>query len=69
MIIVLKPATKAEQEHETAAIQEGLDAIAAGRVKPLGQYLAELRAKRGLSDAWPDAGALKEVTPGIIGVE
>jgi predicted transcriptional regulator len=54
---------------EAAAIQEGLDAIAAGRVKPLEQYLAEQRAKRGLPDTWPDSIPVKEVAPGIIEVE
>ncbi len=43
---------EARQREEDAAIQVGLDAISAGRWKPVEQVFADLRAKHGLA-AYP----------------
>lgn len=51
---------------ESAAIQAGLDAVAAGREKPLEHYLAEQRTKRGLPESWPNPSAVRETSPGTM---
>jgi len=43
-------------------------AAEAGREKPLAQYLAEQRAKRGLPNAWPSA-KLSETETGVVAAE
>jgi len=48
-------AQKRETEETTAAVHRAIAAVEAGREKPLTQYLAEQRAKRGLPDTWPSA--------------
>lgn len=40
-----------------AAIQEGFDAVDQGRTRPLEEYIAEQRVRRGLPDSWPSAFA------------
>lgn len=60
---------EAREEAETAArVQEAMAAADAGREKPLEQYIAEQKAKRGLPDAWPSA-TLVETTFGMTSVE
>lgn len=52
---------------EVAAIQEGLDAAAAGRERPVEQYISELRARHGKPASWPaSTNAAKEVAPGVL---
>ena len=55
-----------EQLDPVAAIQEGFDAGAAGREKPLEQYVAEQRARRGLPDSWPSRTTISELEPGMV---
>lgn len=43
------------------AIQEGLDAVNEGRVKPLPQYLEEQRLKHGYGPDWPASDRVREV--------
>ncbi len=43
-----------------AAIQEGLDAVAQGRTRPLESYIVEQRKKRGLPESWPSSAASSE---------
>ncbi len=59
-LIVEALTTEAREQRETAAaIQTAMEAVAAGREKPIEQYLAEQRAKRGLPDTWPSASLIQ----------
>ncbi|MGI4792260.1 MAG: hypothetical protein ACRYFS_25830 [Janthinobacterium lividum] len=53
-----------EDEEIAAAIRKAMAAGEAGREKPIGQYLAEQRAKRGLPASWPSRDSVQETTPG-----
>ena len=55
-------AQKRETEEITAAVRNAIAAAEAGREKPLAQYLAEQRAKRGLPDSWPSAKLVESET-------
>lgn len=55
-----------EFEDTVAGIQRGLDAAAEGGEKPLGQYIAEQRAKRAQRDSGPPATITREVAPGVF---
>jgi len=54
-----------EHEEIAVAVRKAMDAAEAGREKPLAQYLAEQRAKRGLPDSWPSA-KLSETAEGVV---
>ena len=54
-----------EDEETAAAVSKAMAGIEAGREKPLAQYLAEQRAKRGLPDSWPSA-KLTETEEGVV---
>ncbi len=59
-LIVEALTAEAREQRETAvAIQTAMEAVAAGREKPLDQYLAEQRAKRGLPETWPSASLIQ----------
>ncbi len=58
-------AQKREAEEIAAAVRSAM-AAEAGREKPLAQYLAEQRAKRGLSDTWPSRHDGAETYSGIF---
>jgi hypothetical protein len=55
-------AQKREVEEITAAVRGAIAAVESGREKPLTQYLAEQRAKRGLPDTWPSARLIESET-------
>lgn len=57
-----------EQAETVSAVQRATVAAMAGREKPLEQYLAEQRAKRGLSESWPSA-TLVETEAGLVVAE
>ena len=60
---------QAQEDEETAAAVSGAMAAAeAGREKPMAQYLAEQRVKRGLPDTWPSA-KLSETGTGMVAAE
>lgn len=60
-------AWKSRERAETvAALQESFDAIAAGREKPLEQYIAQQRVQRGKPDAWPSSEGVTETAPGVF---
>jgi len=54
-----------EFAQNVAAIKEGFEAIAAGKEKPLEQYIAEQREKRGLPESWPSSTSVSETTHGV----
>ena len=58
-------AQKRESEEIMAAVLNATKAAEAGREKPLPQYLAEQRAKRGLPETWPSA-KLTESESGVV---
>ncbi len=58
-------AQKRKNEEIAAAVRHAMAAAEAGREKPLAQYLAEQRAKRGLPDSWPSA-KLIESEAGVL---
>lgn len=43
-----------ERAEAIAGIQRGLDDVAAGRERPLSEFLAEQRQKHGFAENWPD---------------
>ena len=55
-----------ERAETVAAIHAGMEAGAAGREKPLKQYIAEQRQKRGLPDTWPSSASATEIAPGVF---
>ncbi len=57
-----------EDEETGAAVSNAMAAAEAGREKPMAQYLAEQRAKRGLPNAWPSA-KLSETETGVVAAE
>ena len=57
-----------EDEETAAAVSKAMAAAEAGREKPLAQYLAEQRVKRGLPDTWPSA-KLIETEEGVVVAE
>ncbi len=57
-----------EDEETAAAVSKAMAAAEAGREKPLAQYLAEQRAKRGLPDTWPSA-KLSETESDVVVAE
>ena len=61
-------AQKRESEEIMAAVLNATKAAEAGREKPLTQYFAEQRAKRGLLDTWPSA-KLTESESGVVVAE
>ena len=62
---------EAEEYAETvAAIQAGIDDVAAGRTRPLREVIVEYRQKRGLPKSWPSSEPVTEVARGVfVGVE
>ncbi len=54
-----------EDEETGVAVSKAMAAVEAGREKPMAQYLAEQRAKRGLPDFWPSA-RLSETKTGVV---
>ncbi len=61
-------AQERESEEIAAAVRNAMAAAEAGREKPLPQYLAEQRVKRGLPDTWPSAHLL-ETEEGMVMAE
>ena len=59
-------AQKRENEEVAAAVRNAMIAAEAGREKPLTQYLAEQRAKRGLPDSWPSAKLIESETGVVV---
>lgn len=59
-------AQKRENEEIAAAVRHAITAAEAGREKPLAQYLAEQRAKRGLPDSWPSARLIESETGVVV---
>lgn len=59
-------AQKREAEEIAAAVRNATAAAEAGREKPLAQYLAEQRAKRGLPDTWPSARLIESETGVVV---
>ena len=59
---------KQENEEIAAAVGNAMAAVEAGREKPLTQYLAEQRIKRGLPDTWPSARLIESET-GVVMAE
>ena len=57
-----------EQEETAAAITKAMAAAEAGREKPIAQYLAEQRVRRGLPESWPSA-KLRETEAGVVVAE
>ena len=57
-----------EDEEAATAVSRAMAAAEAGREKPMAQYLAEQRAKRGLADTWPSA-KLSETETGVVVAE
>lgn len=55
-------------EEDAEAVRAAMAAAEAGREKPLTQYLAEQRAKRGLPETWPSA-RLIETETGMVAAE
>lgn len=55
-----------EDEEAAAAVGRAMAAAEAGQEKPLAQYLAEQRAKRGLPDTWPSAKLSETETGAVI---
>jgi predicted transcriptional regulator len=55
-----------EFSDNVASIQEGLNAVEAGKEKLLSQYIAEQRAGRGLPESWPSSNVISETAPGIV---
>ncbi len=51
---------------ESANTEDGFDARHGVREKPLENYIAEQRVKRGLPETWPSADAAIEVSPGVF---
>ena len=60
---------QAREDAETAmAVTKAMAAAEGGREKPMAQYLAEQRFKRGLSESWPSA-KLSETETGVVVAE
>lgn len=59
-------AQKREAEEIAAAVHNAMAAAEAGREKPMAQYLAEQRAKRGLPDTWPSARLIESETGVVV---
>lgn len=59
-------AQKREAEEIAVAVRSAMAAAEAGREKPLAQYLAEQRAKRGLPDSWPSARLIESETGVVV---
>ena len=57
---------KQESEEIAAAVRNAMAAAEAGREKPLAQYLAEQRIKRGLPDTWPSAKLIESETGVVV---
>lgn len=57
-----------EDEEIAAAVAKAMEAAKAGREKPLAQYLAGQRLKRGLPDSWPSAN-LTATEAGVVVAE
>lgn len=57
-----------EQTEIASAVQRAMTAANTGREKPLEQYLAAQRAKRGLPESWPSA-KLVETESGVAVAE
>jgi len=69
MLLADRLEAQAREDEETgAAVSNAMAAAEAGREKPMAQYLAEQRAKRGLPNAWPSA-KLSETETGVVAAE
>ena len=69
MLLADRLEAQAREDEETgAAVSNAMAAAEAGREKPLAQYLAEQRLKRGLPDSWPSA-KLTETEDGVVVAE
>jgi len=64
----LLSAESRESEETNSIIRRAMAAAEAGREKPMAQYLAEQRAKRGLPDTWPSAHLI-ETDAGLVAAE
>ena len=69
MLLADRLEAQAREDEETgAAVSNAMAAAEAGREKPMAQYLAEQRLKRGLPNAWPSA-KLSETETGVVAAE
>ena len=69
MLLADRLEAQAREDEETgAAVSNAMAAAEAGREKPLAQYLAEQRLKRGLPDSWPST-KLTETEDGVVVAE
>ena len=69
MLLADRLEAQAREDEETgAAVSNAMAAAEAGREKPMAQYLAEQRLKRGLPDSWPST-KLTETEDGVVVAE